>query len=120
MMTKQKTQQRRSRSNSNDRRNITVGRDGVWGLTVFIRRHPVTGKQLFKYETVHGTLADAQARRDEIEKGVRDGRFDRDSHPFGDVLDEWLLHVRSQRREETIIDGYKRQIERDVRPALGQ
>jgi hypothetical protein len=93
---------------------------GVWGLTVFIRRNPDTRKQEFAYETVHGTLADAQARRDELELEISKGKHDHGVRTFETLLDEWLTRVKKRARAESTLAGYRAHIELDIRPALGK
>lgn len=91
---------------------------GVFELRVFIGRDPVTGRVRHKSRTYRGGKRGARAALDELVAEVRGATVSSEG-TFGYLLDRWLELVDEQRSPTTAY-GYRRIVERDLRPALGE
>ena len=98
---------------------LTQRGQDTWRLRVFAGRDPVTSKQRFVSETVHGTKREAQRRLARLISEVDDGRREGTDATFGSLLDKWLEHLEQRARADSTLREYRRLIEKELRPKLG-
>lgn len=97
---------------------IVERKPGVWRLRAYVSED---GRQVQR--TFHGTEKRARKELANLVAEVEQGKFAKTDEPVyrtvGDLLDRWIEQIEPTRRPSTI-QGYRRKIEHDIRPALGQ
>ncbi|HUZ19776.1 MAG TPA: tyrosine-type recombinase/integrase [Acidimicrobiales bacterium] len=86
---------------------------GVWRLRVYVREEHRQVQRTFR-----GGERAAGRELAKLLTEVEAGRFDHTRATVGDLLDRWLLQLEPTRRPSTLL-GYRRKLEHDIRPALG-
>ena len=98
-----------------------IGANGVWELRVHAGRNPVTGKPRYISRTVKGTAAVADEKLADLVDEVTGGEHDGNDITFGALLDRWLKHATVIKDlSPTTVREYKRLIEKNIKPVLGQ
>src|SRR5690554_4118859 len=88
-----------------------------WEVRVYLGHDPQTGKKMWKYATVRGSRRDAEAVERRLLGRQERGELAAVRMTVGELLDEWLAHVRTNRERRTY-DHYVYCAER-IRAALG-
>lgn len=86
---------------------------GVWRLRVYVRETERQVQRTFK-----GTSTEAAKALAKFVAEVEQGRFDHTKASVGELLDKWIAQIEPTRRPLTLVN-YRRKIEHDIRPALG-
>jgi integrase len=79
----------------------------------------VTGKLRQVSRSTRKGIAEARRLRAKLVTEVAQGKHGGTSGTFGSLLDDWLTHGGQLGRSPTTLDGYRKKIERTIRPALG-
>lgn len=92
---------------------------GSWSLKVYLGRDPLTGKGLFKYETVKGTKRDAETRLAALIHGIETGtELNARRLTVADYLEEWLTS-REKKIKRTTVEGYRLLARAHINPVIG-
>ena len=97
------------------------GKTAVWELRVHAGRNPITNKPRYVSRRVKGNAATADEKLAELVEEVTGGQHDAKDITFGELLDRWLNHATIIKDlSPTTVREYKRLIEKNIKPVLGQ
>ena len=86
---------------------------------VFIGHDPETGAARHITRSTTKGIKAARTLRAKLMTEVAEGKNGSLDGSFGELLDEWLALGERIGRSPTTIDGYRKKIERTIRPELG-
>ncbi len=91
---------------------------GVWELSVYVGRDPLSGRQRRRTSTVHGTKREAQRQLAALVTDVGSGSTSLADITVTQLLDRWLTFVADD-LSPTTVDEYRRLCDRRIIPAVG-
>lgn len=107
---------------SNSRGSIKLGTKGKnnWRIRIDLPKDIITGKRIQKCFTFYGTKKDAEKFLTEKLRELDTGMLiNTKKMKFSEYLDYWIKEVCENKLSITTIDGYKQNIEKHIKPYLG-
>lgn len=99
--------------------NIRERQPGVFQLTVFVGRSP-TGRQQFRYRTIHGGKRDAQREMTKFLRELQDGTgIEATNETVAQFLERWLRDYAKPNVSPRTYENYAELIRRHIVPELG-
>ena len=94
---------------------------GSWTIDLYLGIDPVTGKKRYKSETVRGTKAQAERRRNELVHQLDTGAYvEPAKETVAQFLQTWLRDYAEVSVKPDTYEGYRSQVNTHLVPALGQ
>lgn len=99
---------------------IRERKPGVWELRAFVGTDPLTRRPRQVSRTFKGGKRDAERALTALKAEVAEGKYGGTvSGTFGYLLDQWLDQLTARGRRQTTVGGYRQNVEKHIRPALG-